>query len=138
MLFNKNNKDTEDLLADPSEQDLLPEDLKLKIKEHALLCDYIHNLYVTKNRDYGDSMHPLYQEYGLTAFLIMFSIKLSRIKSLMQKGSATYESLEDSLVDLANYALIATVELRYEKNGLKYDDNLNNIIENMVDKEDKE
>ncbi len=89
-----------------------------KIKDHKELCDYIHNLYVTKNRDYGDSMHPLYKEYGLTAFLIMFSIKINRIRSLMEKGSATYESLEDSLLDLANYAIISVVELHTDKNTI--------------------
>jgi hypothetical protein len=65
--------------------------------------------------DYGDSMHPLYKEYGLTSFLVLFEIKINRIKSLMQKKSANYESLEDSLLDLANYALIAVTELRAEK-----------------------
>ena len=89
-----------------------------KIKDHKELCDYLHKLYVTKNSDYGDSMHPLYKEYGLTAFLIMFSIKINRIRSLMEKGSATYESWEDSLVDLANYAIISVVELHTDKNTI--------------------
>lgn len=101
-----------------------------KIKDHKKLCDYLHNLYVTKNRDYGDSMHPLYKEYGLTAFLIMFSIKINRIKSLMEKGSATYESLEDSLLDLANYALISVVELHTDKNTMLGN---NKDIEQLLD-----
>lgn len=115
MLF-KNKKEYE-LLSDIGSDYIehLPVDLKDKINDHKVICDYLHNLYRTKNRDYGDSMHPLYEEFGLTAFLIMFSIKINRVKSLMQKGSATYESLEDSLMDLANYAIIAAVEMRAEK-----------------------
>lgn len=112
------NKDNIELLSDEDDElKFLPVELKSKIEDHKFLCDFLHNLYKTKNRDYGDSMHPLYEEYGLTAFMIMFSIKMSRIKSLMAKGSAKYESLEDSLVDLANYAIIATVELRAERNN---------------------
>lgn len=85
-----------------------------KLNIHEDICNNIHNLYVNKNRDYGDSMHPLFEEYGLTAFLVMFSIKINRIKTLMNKREAKYESLEDSLLDLANYALIAVTELRHK------------------------
>ena len=34
---------------------------------------------------------------------------------MTKDSKATYESLEDSLLDLANYALIAVTELRAEK-----------------------
>lgn len=86
MLF-KNKKEYE-LLSDIGSDYIehLPVDLKDKINDHKFICDYLHNLYRTKNRDYGDSMHPLYEEFGLTAFLIMFSIKINRVKSLMRKG----------------------------------------------------
>lgn len=93
----------------------LPPELQKKIKEHGRICDFIHDLYEKKNSDYGDSMHPLYEEYGLTAFMILFSTKINRIKSLMKKGNANYESLEDSLLDLANYSIIAVTEMRAEK-----------------------
>lgn len=95
---------------------LLKPDMKMKVDEHEKICKFIHELYVKKNWDYGDSMHPLYKEYGLTAFLVLFSTKIQRIKSLIEHdGSHTYESLEDSLLDLANYAMIAVTELRAEK-----------------------
>lgn len=95
-------------------------ELQWKIEEHGKICDYIKNLYKTKNADYGDSMHPLFEEYGLTAFLVLFGTKINRVKTLMNKDSHTYESLEDSLMDLANYALIAITELRAE-NSKKLD-----------------
>ena len=95
---------------------LLKPDMKMKVDEHEKICKFIHELYVKKNWDYGDSMQPLYKEYGLTAFLVLFSTKIQRIKSLIEHdGSHTYESLEDSLLDLANYAMIAVTELRAEK-----------------------
>lgn len=91
-------------------------ELQYKLNEHGKLCDYLKNLYATKNADYGDSMHPLFQEYGLTAFLVLFGIKIQRIKSLSSGNVSHYESLEDSLLDLANYALIAVAELKAQKN----------------------
>ena len=60
-------------------------------------------------------MHPLFEEYGLTAFLVLFEIKINRIKSLQYKSSH-YESLEDSLMDLANYSLIALTEIQQLNN----------------------
>lgn len=86
-----------------------------KLRIHKELTDKIHHLYETKNMDYGDSMHPLFEEYGLTAFLVLFEIKINRIKSLQHKSSH-YESLEDSLMDLANYSLIALTEIQQLNN----------------------
>ena len=87
-----------------------------KLRIHKELTDKIHHLYETKNMDYGDSMHPLFEEYGLTAFLVLFEIKINRIKSLQYKSSH-YESLEDSLMDLANYSLIALTEIQQLNNN---------------------
>ena len=86
-----------------------------KLRIHKELTDKIHHLYKTKNMAYGDSMHPLFEEYGLTAFLVLFEIKINRIKSLQYKSSH-YESLEDSLMDLANYSLIALTEIQQLNN----------------------
>ena len=97
----------------------ISEEVERKMKIHSEICDYLKNLYAAKNADYGDSMHPLFEEYGLTAFLVLFEIKLNRIKSLQYKGKGYYESLEDSLLDLANYAMIAVTELRDKKNNHK-------------------
>ena len=113
--YYKNANGTLELLDENVNMKLSTE-LQWKIAEHGRICEFIKDLYRTKNADYGDSMHPLYEEYGLTAFLVLFGIKIQRVKTLMTKGSkATYESLEDSLLDLANYALIAVTELRAEK-----------------------
>lgn len=88
-------------------------ELQYKLSEHSRLCDGLKTLYATKNADYGDSMHPLFEEYGLTAFLVLFGIKIQRIKNLSEKSNKQhYESITDSLYDLANYALIAITELK--------------------------
>lgn len=106
--------------ADNLHKSVSPE-IAEKIKIHTDLCNQLQTLYATKNADYGDSMHPLYKEYGLTAFLVLFGIKIQRIKNLKDKDNRHYESIEDSLLDLANYALIAVTELRAENNKKQSD-----------------
>lgn len=110
----------------------LSPDLQYKINEHGKLCDGLKNLYATKNADYGDSMHPLFEEYGLTAFLVLFGIKIQRIKNLKDKNSRNYESLEDSLLDLANYALIAVTEMKAKNRDSEKD--LLKAIENSEER----
>ena len=36
-----------------------------KIERHQALLNYLHNLYITKNHDYGDSVHNTYLKYGV-------------------------------------------------------------------------
>jgi len=43
----------------------------------------------------------------LGVMLTQIGIKYSRVKSLTRKGRANYESIQDSLLDLAGYAIIA-------------------------------
>lgn len=85
-----------------------------KIKLHRELIDYLHNLYVTKNSDYGDSVHDTYMKYGLTSFFVRMEDKLNRARTLDMKKSQEVvdEKLEDTLLDLANYAIISVIELK--------------------------
>lgn len=91
-----------------------------KIELHKDLCDKMHKLYINKNSDYGDSVHQTFQKYGLVSFLVRIEDKLNRVKSLSEKDSYSVkdEKIEDTLLDLANYALIALVELYEERNNL--------------------
>lgn len=42
--------------------------MEKNIQLHKELIDYLHNLYITKNNDYGNSVHDTYEKYGLTSF----------------------------------------------------------------------
>lgn len=89
-----------------------------KVERHSELCNKIHNLYKNKNSDYGDSVHDTYKKYGLVSFLVRMEDKLNRLNTLNKNANnikITDEKLEDTLLDLANYALIALVELEDEK-----------------------
>lgn len=86
-----------------------------KVEYHKQLCDNIHNLYEAKNSDYGDSVHETFNKYGIDAFLVRMEDKLNRVYQLTrpnQEQRVQDEKIEDTLLDLANYAIIAVTELK--------------------------
>ena len=87
-----------------------------KIELHSELLDNLHNLYVTKNRDYGDSVHDTYEKYGLVSFLVRLEDKLNRARGLSKRDALVLdEKIEDTLLDMANYAILAVIELRADQ-----------------------
>lgn len=92
--------------------------MKDNITLHQELLNYLHDLYVAKNSDYGNSVHDTYTKYGLTSFLVRLEDKLNRARTLSQKkGLVGDEKMEDTLLDLANYAILAVIELKQEANN---------------------
>ena len=86
-----------------------------KVEMHKNIIEGIHNLYVAKNHDYGDSVHDTFEKYGLTSFLVRIEDKLNRVRTLsngVQRAMVLDERIEDTLLDMANYAIIAVLELR--------------------------
>lgn len=82
-------------------------------KLHQALLDYIHKLYITKNKDYGSSVRDTYIKYGFTSYLVRLEDKLNRARIISQgEAKVSDEKLEDTLLDLANYAILAVMELR--------------------------
>ncbi len=69
------------------------------------------DLYVRKNHDYGDSFGEVYKDYGINSGIIMLRHKLARIESIARKGNKIDESIKDSLIDLASYAIMTLIEL---------------------------
>lgn len=83
---------------------------------HKQLCEDIHDVYVRKNQDYGNSFEKLYQKYGMESVIIRLSDKLNRLENLIRSDVQLVkdESINDTLLDLANYALLALVERKFE------------------------
>ena len=81
---------------------------------HQEVCQQLHNAYRRKNHDYGDSFATLRQEYP-NAILIRLGDKYNRLKALMSGEAAQVkdESIDDTLLDLANYCILELVERRY-------------------------
>ena len=95
-----------------------------KIELHKKLLDSMHELYIKKNSDYGDSVHETYKKYGLVSFLVRIEDKLNRVKTLNEKSCKQQdakvldEKIEDTLMDLANYSILALIELKNDKSEL--------------------
>lgn len=70
------------------------------------------DLYEKKNANYGNSFEKLYKELGPIAGIVPLHNKLDRLTNLIKGGRNDFESVEDTLVDLANYAIMNIIELR--------------------------
>lgn len=91
-----------------------------KVERHLQLCKILNEVYNRKNHDYGDSFHQTFLEEGFAMARIRLTDKLNRFKALTrtnEKQKVTDESLTDTLMDLANYALMTIMEMR-ESEGL--------------------
>ena len=89
-----------------------------KVEKHKELCDYLNDLYARKNADYGDSFHLSYIEEGMAMPRIRLGDKLNRFKQLSKCASSQQvndESIRDTLIDLANYAIMTVLELDEEQ-----------------------
>lgn len=73
----------------------------------------LSDLYHRKNHDYGDSFRKSLEEFGLVAAVVRMSDKMERIKTLCKSESIEVkdEKIRDTLVDLANYAIMTVMEL---------------------------
>ena len=86
----------------------------MMMNDHEKICKELTDLYVRKNTDYGDSFHKTFLEEGLAMSRIRLSDKLERFKSLTRPGASVNvedESIRDTLMDLANYAIMTVMEL---------------------------
>jgi hypothetical protein len=83
-----------------------------KNKEFARITGEMLELYSNKNELYGDSFNQLMHELGLIAGVVPLDNKLRRVKSIVKGAQIKYESLEDSLMDLANYSILMLIHLK--------------------------
>ena len=88
-----------------------------KVVKHKAICDELNALYARKNHDYGDSFHQTFVEEGMAMPRIRLGDKFSRFKTLTQSGGqqVTDESIRDTLMDLANYAIMTILEMEQEE-----------------------
>lgn len=72
--------------------------------------DELLQTFVDKNADYGNSFESSLEEYGLIAALIRMEDKMGRLRTLIKsEAKVKNESISDTLRDLSNYALMASV-----------------------------
>ena len=81
------------------------------------ITDDMIALYERKNHDYGNSFSETYRKLGIISAATRMLDKMNRVVSLVTKDKQEVkdESLRDTLIDLANYAVMTIMELDGEK-----------------------
>lgn len=84
-----------------------------KLLIHENLCNQMHKLYCKKNADYGDSFAQMRQRYPSVIGMKLWE-KVNRLCTLLDSGKQEVldESVEDTLMDIANYAIMELTERR--------------------------
>ena len=76
------------------------------------ITDKMFETFKAKNHDYGSSFSNLFKECGMTYAYGHMAEKLERVKSLMKdEAKVNGEGMKDSLLDLANYAILTVMEI---------------------------
>lgn len=70
---------------------------------------------IAKNKDYGTSVQDTYEKFGDISYLVRLHDKWNRINALMKNGKAEVkdESVDDTILDLANYCLLWLTSRKY-------------------------
>ena len=87
--------------------------LREKNEKFRELCTAMDALHIRKSNDYGDSFGQMWERYGITSAMIRLTDKMNRLYSLTSGKTqmVTDESIRDTLMDLASYALMTVIEL---------------------------
>lgn len=83
-----------------------------KLDLHAELCRELTNTYKTKNAAYGDSFGKSFQKWGIVSAAVRIEDKFNRFANLAKHPELDPgdEQINDTLMDLANYALMTIIE----------------------------
>ena len=87
-----------------------------RIQMHKEICEKLNDIYARKNSDYGNSFGETFEKLGVISAITRISDKYNRLVSLCTKPEEERkvkdESIEDTLLDLANYAIMTVIEMR--------------------------
>lgn len=81
------------------------------------VCGELSDLYAEKNRRYGNSFADQFKKRGLVMSAIRIEDKFRRFDELVSNPSddGGDESIEDTLKDLANYAIMTIMAIREQR-----------------------
>lgn len=80
--------------------------------------DNLADILQAKNQAYGDSFTKSVDKFGKTVIAVRLSDKFNRICNLINRGELKEndESLEDTLLDMAGYSILALKYLKEHEN----------------------
>ena len=81
------------------------------------ITEDMNALYERKNHDYGNSFSETFRKLGIISAATRMLDKMNRIVSLVTKDQQKVndESLRDTLIDIANYAVMTIMEIDKKK-----------------------
>ena len=86
-----------------------------KYERHSELTKQLNEIYIAKNTDYGDAFGDTFKKLGIISAVTRIADKTNRLMSLSAKTEAERnvkdETIKDTLMDLANYALMTLIEM---------------------------
>jgi hypothetical protein len=92
------------------------------VKYAADIADELLDILYTKHQDYGSLNIALAPGGPMNGLRVRMYDKLARLNNLVDTGNTPkYESVEDTLIDLANYAIIGLMVQRGQWAGVVED-----------------
>ena len=93
-----------------------------KVEQHKQICKNLNEIYASKNSDYGDSFGITYDKLGIISAVTRITDKYNRLVELATKKDYLVkdETISDTLLDMANYAIMTYMEIQYDSEALKY------------------
>lgn len=84
------------------------------VEEFSSVCKELIELYTKKNHDYGNSFGKTYENLGIISAVTRISDKYNRLCNLVRDTHqlVSTETVEDTLMDLASYAIMTIMEYR--------------------------
>ncbi len=92
--------------------------IEQEVKIFRELTSYMADTFERKRADYGQTTTETFKKFGPVSMLTRMHDKMGRLDNLLGKGQTNNvgEKVEDTLLDLANYAIITLLELRKVSN----------------------
>jgi len=84
-----------------------------KYERHKEICERLNKIYTDKNTAYNDSFGKTFKELGIMSAVTRMYDKFNRLSALAQgaQNNVKDETIEDTLIDLANYAIMTLIEI---------------------------
>ena len=88
-------------------------DTTTEIKAFKAIVEKMTQTFIAKNHDYGNSYAETVRELGAVAGFAPIMNKFNRLKNIIKgaKPLVDGETIEDTLLDMANYCIMLNIEL---------------------------
>lgn len=92
--------------------------MERKARTFAQLATEMVQLQKRKNEDYGNAFGKSFARFGMVAPAVRLNDKLARFERLMSReAKVNDESIKDTLIDLAAYALMTVEAIELQEAG---------------------